>query len=446
MSITYARKKENSVQTKCERASSVLDLSLQNESLQQKANIANGAAQRVEKPRPNNTGMPDNLKAGIESLSGFSMDDVRVHYNSSKPATVQALAYTQGTDIHVAPGQEKHLPHEAWHVAQQMAGRVSPTMNINGMPVNDNAALEHEADVMGEKAVTQRDTGKTECAQFVRERKSFNAIQQNKKKSKVKEVIALIGEALFEGFFKEMEGASEEKKEAYRLYMDLCNKDGDDLSVLSDIINLVYPSYQDSFAHGMQQNCGGHACYHLVFPQKAQLIWTSVKEKWEENEDLQLDSSEEEYAEKIGKIHEIIRLADPVINGPNDPNTEDIEPKEIAYFKAALIAGCSTICSSDNNKLVDVFISDVVEKIGSGCGVFFSSEGHYMSIVREENKKIYSFCDPDLFGIKTLNIDELKKCLYMISFYNETGKKGKKYVLYYKKINSSKRKEMSENL
>ena len=100
--------------------------------------------------------MPDNLKSGIESLSGFSMDDVRVHYNSSKPATVQALAYTQGTDIHVAPGQEKHLPHEAWHVAQQMAGRVSPTTNINGMPVNDNAALEHEADVMGEKAVTQR--------------------------------------------------------------------------------------------------------------------------------------------------------------------------------------------------------------------------------------------------------------------------------------------------
>ncbi len=134
-------------------AISVLDASSQSESLQRKANIANNAAQRAEALRPNNTGMPDNLKAGIESLSGFSMDDVRVHYNSSKPATVQALAYTQGTDIHVAHGQEKHLPHEAWHVAQQMAGRVSPTTNINGMPVNDNAALEHEADVMGEKAV-----------------------------------------------------------------------------------------------------------------------------------------------------------------------------------------------------------------------------------------------------------------------------------------------------
>lgn len=138
-------------------ASPILDASPQSESLQRKADLTNNAAQRAEAPRPNNTGMPDNLKSGIESLSGFSMDDVRVHYNSSKPATVQALAYTQGTDIHVAPGQEKHLPHEAWHVAQQMAGRVSPTTNINDMPVNDNAALEHEADVMGEKAVQKTD-------------------------------------------------------------------------------------------------------------------------------------------------------------------------------------------------------------------------------------------------------------------------------------------------
>lgn len=102
--------------------------------------------------KKNETGMPDNLKAGVENLSGFAMDDVRVHYNSDKPATVQALAYTQGTDIHVAPGQEQHLPHEAWHVAQQMAGRVEPTTEVGGLPVNDNAALEHEADVMGARA------------------------------------------------------------------------------------------------------------------------------------------------------------------------------------------------------------------------------------------------------------------------------------------------------
>ena len=153
MSTTYAHRQTTAQMVADSKAASLFDSSSQSESLQRKANMANNATQRAEAPRPNNTGMPDNLKSGIESLSGFSMDNVRVHYNSSKPATVQALAYTQGTDIHVAPGQEKHLPHEAWHVAQQMAGRVSPTTNINGMPVNDNAALEHEADVMGEKAV-----------------------------------------------------------------------------------------------------------------------------------------------------------------------------------------------------------------------------------------------------------------------------------------------------
>ena len=153
-----------SIENKSEESRAIQNNSEKHESIAQfkdnrslSAVEVGGNTVQLEK-KENLTGMPDNLKEGIESLSGFFMDDVRVHYNSSKPATVQALAYTQGTDIHVAPGQEKHLPHEAWHVAQQMAGRVSPTTNINEMPVNDNAELEHEADVMGEKAVMQRKT------------------------------------------------------------------------------------------------------------------------------------------------------------------------------------------------------------------------------------------------------------------------------------------------
>ena len=69
--------------------------------------------------KENNTGLPDNLKTGMENLSGMSLDDVKVHKNSDKPAQLQAHAYAQGTDIHLGPGQEKHLPHEAWHVVQQ---------------------------------------------------------------------------------------------------------------------------------------------------------------------------------------------------------------------------------------------------------------------------------------------------------------------------------------
>lgn len=103
--------------------------------------------------KPNNTGMPDNLKSGIEKLSGHSMDDVKVHYNSDKPAQLQAHAYAQGSDIHLGPKQEKHLPHEAWHVVQQKQGRVQPTMQMKGdVNVNDDIGLEKEADIMGERA------------------------------------------------------------------------------------------------------------------------------------------------------------------------------------------------------------------------------------------------------------------------------------------------------
>ena len=109
--------------------------------------------QLQQAPRANNTGLPDQLKSGIESLSGLSMDHVRVHYNSSQPAQLNALAYAQGSDIHLAPGQEQHLPHEAWHVVQQAQGRVKPTLQAKGVAINDDQGLEREADVMGSKTV-----------------------------------------------------------------------------------------------------------------------------------------------------------------------------------------------------------------------------------------------------------------------------------------------------
>lgn len=80
--------------------------------------------------KANNTGLPCNLKSGIEILSGYSMSDVKVNYNSDKPAQLNALAYAQGTDIHIATGQE-HFPDEAWHMAQQKQRRAKPTSNTN---------------------------------------------------------------------------------------------------------------------------------------------------------------------------------------------------------------------------------------------------------------------------------------------------------------------------
>ncbi len=124
--------------------------------LQRKDDLAEksvvGKVDPIQK-KENNTGLPDSLKTGVESLSGYSMDDVKVHYNSDKPAQLQAHAFAQGTDIHMAPGQEQHLGHEAWHIVQQKQGRVQPTVQMKGdVPVNDDEGLEKEADVMGAKA------------------------------------------------------------------------------------------------------------------------------------------------------------------------------------------------------------------------------------------------------------------------------------------------------
>jgi len=116
---------------------------------------------QIQSPRQNQTGLPDNLRAGIENLSGISMADVKVHFNSTKPSELQALAYTQGTDIYLGSGQEKHLAHEGWHVVQQKQGRVQPTMQAKGKPMNSDRALEKEADIMGAKALQTAPTETT---------------------------------------------------------------------------------------------------------------------------------------------------------------------------------------------------------------------------------------------------------------------------------------------
>jgi hypothetical protein len=116
--------------------------------------------QRI-KSKANKTGLPDKLKKGIENLSGISMDDVKVNFNSAEPARLKALAFAQGAEIHIAPGQEKHLPHEVWHTVQKNKGRIKPTKQAKpATPINDAHGLEKEADIMGAKAL-QLVTGKS---------------------------------------------------------------------------------------------------------------------------------------------------------------------------------------------------------------------------------------------------------------------------------------------
>lgn len=89
-------------------------------------------------------GMRDKIASHFGDIQG-----VKVHYNSSMPGLVDAEAYTRGDDIFLAPGQERHLPHELGHVVQQRRGSVPTTERVAGMAANTDPALEHEADILG---------------------------------------------------------------------------------------------------------------------------------------------------------------------------------------------------------------------------------------------------------------------------------------------------------
>lgn len=105
------------------------------------------------------TGMPAAVQAKMEDAFDFDFSAVRIHEGPQAEA-IGARAYTQGTDIHFAPGEyapEDHagqflLGHELAHVVQQSAGRVSATTQAKGIAVNDDGGLEHEADVAGAAA------------------------------------------------------------------------------------------------------------------------------------------------------------------------------------------------------------------------------------------------------------------------------------------------------
>lgn len=131
------------------------------------------AGQAAASPAPapaSPRGLPGPLRQGLESLSGFDLSDVRVHRASSRPAQFSARAFAQGNQIHLAPGQDHLLAHEAWHVVQQKQGRVAGTVQWKGEKGNEDSALEREADTMGARALAFQ--GPPQAAAPVQRRKA----------------------------------------------------------------------------------------------------------------------------------------------------------------------------------------------------------------------------------------------------------------------------------
>ncbi len=111
--------------------------------------------QKGDTPRNERCGvpLPYCLRIGMERVSGLPLGTVRVFYNASEPASVQAHAFAQGENIYLAPNQEHHLPHELGHIVQQMRGMVRPTKTVNGVAINDDPYLENHATELGERAL-----------------------------------------------------------------------------------------------------------------------------------------------------------------------------------------------------------------------------------------------------------------------------------------------------
>ena len=104
-------------------------------------------------------GLPGPVQAKMEQAFGADFSAVKVH-EGPQAAAVGAQAYTQGTDIHFAPGRydpgsqsgQELLGHELTHVVQQRQGRVQATTQHKDVAINADGGLEREADVMGARA------------------------------------------------------------------------------------------------------------------------------------------------------------------------------------------------------------------------------------------------------------------------------------------------------
>ena len=77
--------------------------------------------QMGEQESINATGIPDNLKAAVEYMSGYSLDHLRVHYNSDKPEMLGMSTYTENEHVYVATGAEDFLARELWRVTEQLS-------------------------------------------------------------------------------------------------------------------------------------------------------------------------------------------------------------------------------------------------------------------------------------------------------------------------------------
>ncbi len=111
--------------------------------------------------RKANKNLPETLQTNLEASFDHDFSNVNIVKNSRRATDLNALAFTQGENIHFAPGQfnpgsesgSNLIGHEFTHVVQQRSGEVRPTSVLGkGLNLNQKSGLEAEADSLGKRA------------------------------------------------------------------------------------------------------------------------------------------------------------------------------------------------------------------------------------------------------------------------------------------------------
>lgn len=106
---------------------------------------------------PNITGIPDSMKTRFENLSAFSFDDMRIHYNSNKPAQLQALAYTKDNDDKLEKQADLMASEMNAAAFEQQLDSTSPPVQMAWDPVKAPLGPTNFTNADAENAVTNAD-------------------------------------------------------------------------------------------------------------------------------------------------------------------------------------------------------------------------------------------------------------------------------------------------
>lgn len=132
------------------------------------------AVQRSRAPASGEASVPDGggrpLPSGVATDMGrsFGADFSQVRFQEGEHVSAMgARAFALGHELHFAPGEfapqstagRELIGHELAHVVQQSQGRVAPTMQAKGADLNDDPALEAEADRAGAAAARGEPVG-----------------------------------------------------------------------------------------------------------------------------------------------------------------------------------------------------------------------------------------------------------------------------------------------